>query len=308
MNSNRSTLQIQRDLNSLAADQLGLFTRDEASRLGILDASIQERLAASLIQRCHTGVYRLVGVEGSFEQQCLGACLAVRDSVLSGRSAAFLHGLPIGPPPKLPELTVPHSQRFFGDGIVVRRTRHPLVWQPWQSGRIATVGSTLISIAPLVAPTTLTRCIDHALAHRLISVPRLMADVERRPSQRFRGRAQLLADLESRVNGRPLHRSGLEQRVNRWLTRSGLIGSTPNFVVRTPLGDVEVDFAWVRCAVGLEVSPFFTHGSAEAQQNDARRRRALATARWRTVEATDDHLVSFESFHPVAKALRLLIP
>jgi len=175
------------------------------------------------------------------------------------------------------------------------------------TGRITTVGATLMVLAGGLGAPALGRCIDYALVNRLISVPRLLADVEARPSARFAGRRVLISELEARGNGRVQHRSLNERRVAAWLRRLGVDGAQPNFVVTTPLGDIEVDFGWPGDRVALEVSPFHTHGSEEKQRRDAYRRRALTTSSWRTVEATDADIVDFNSFVAIAQSVMALL-
>jgi very-short-patch-repair endonuclease len=303
-----TTLSNERALMKLASRQMGLFTRFQAVHAGVADGSIRYRLEYHTIQRCHEGVYRYMAFPTSFEQRCLAACLAVHGSAVSGRSAAVVYGHPIRPKPSRTELLLPHNLRFFGAAdISVTRTRNPLPTKPWFTGRITTVGSTLMAIAPLVEAGVLERCIDHTIKERMISAPRLLTEVLERPSQRFGGRRHLITALDARSGGRLLHRSQVEQQVKGWLRRAGLDGSRPNFVTHTGFGNVEVDFVWLPQKIGLELSPFYTHGSQAQQNTDTRRRRSLVASGWRLIEATDPDLVDFAAFQPVAQTLHLLL-
>lgn len=89
----------------------------------------------------------------------------------------------------------------------------------------------------------------------------------------------------------------------QWLLNAGLPKPHSNLVVN----GIEVDFAWPRFKIGLEVSPFFTHGSEVTQQRDAERRRILQTAGWRVIEATDTHLAGEAAFAPIVADLRSLL-
>ena len=307
MHAKKSPLGIERLLGEITKHQLGLVTTRQAARKGVGQDALLERVEGRLLERCHPGVYRHLLSVKSFEQQCLAACLAVNRSVLTGRAAALVHGLPMVTRPQSPEIVLPRGFTYRGSGIAVRQTRHPFESEPWITGRITTVGATLMVLAGDLDSRALARCIDHALVNRLISVPRLLADVEARPSARFAGRTTLIAELEARGNGRVLHRSLNERRVAGWLRRLGVDGAQPNFMVTTPLGDIEVDFAWPGDRVALEVSPFHTHGSEEKQRRDAFRRRALTTISWRTVEATDADIAEFNSFVPIAQSIIALL-
>jgi predicted transcriptional regulator of viral defense system len=198
MRVRNTALRIERILAQLATNQLGLFTTRQAEELGVSQNAILERVDANLIDRCHAGVYRHRLSEKSFERRCLAACLAVDRSVLTGRSAAVVHGLPIGRRPTLPDLVVPHGFKYRSRGIAVGQTRHPFDSEPWKTARITTVGATLITIAGSVNVVTLARRVDHALVNRLITVKGMVEAVEARPSQRCTGRKALIAELEKR--------------------------------------------------------------------------------------------------------------
>ena len=301
------TIQIDRSLLKLASDQLGIVTRSQALVAGVTDRSLTRRVQSGLIERVHVGVFRTVGFEPTFAQKCLSGCLAVHGAVLTGRSAAVMHAFPVGRPPSKPEIELPHESNYRGQGVTVRRTRLPGESEPWFTSRIATPSATLVALTPLLERPQLARCIDFAVAHRLIAVQRLLADVRTKPASRFQGRDILLDELLKRSDGRVLHRSHTERKVFDWCRRSGLSRPKPNRLVETSIGKLEVDFAWPAEKVILEVSPFHTHGSERAQARDVERRRALVAAGWRIVEANDADLDSYSAFGRTAAVLAAVL-
>jgi very-short-patch-repair endonuclease len=313
MSTGPSTLEITRKLDELARRQLGLVTADQAGRLGIAHDAILRRVDAQLLERLHAGVYRRTWSPKTFEQSCLAACLAAgpHRAVLSGKAAARVHGWPVGLSVSVPEIVLPHGTRFrggqFGSEVTVRQARRPFASQPWLTGRIATVSSTLCTMAADTDRLTLARCLDHALVNRTVSVAALLKDIADRPSARFTGRKGLVAELAKRADGRARRRSLNERRVNGWLRELGVRSARPNFVVQTPHGGIEVDFAWPDRQVALEVSPFHTHGSEQKQKRDAVRRRALVAAGWRVIEAVDDDITTAAAFAPTALAVGELL-
>ena len=158
-----------------------------------------------------------------------------------------------------------------------------------------------------VNAATVERCLDHCLAHRLVSVDAVRDLVEGLPARAVPGRRMLLDLLTQRSEGIG-HRSRLEQTVRGWLDGAGLHGWKRNY--RAPVGSgrrVEVDFGWPAAKVALEISPFFTHGSRAAQERDAQRRRLLVLAGWRVVEATDPDVESQRGFAGVVASLSSLL-
>ena len=301
------TIQIDRSLLKLASDQLGLFTRSQALVVGVTDRSLTRRVQSGLIERIHAGVFRIVGFEQTFAQKCLSGCLAVEGAVLTGRSAAVMHAFPVGRPPSKPEIELPHASNYRGQGVTVRRTRFPSESKPWLTSRIATPSATLVALTPLLERPQLAHCIDFAVAHRLIAIPRLLADVHTKSASRFQGRSMLLDELLKRSDGGVLHRSVTERKVFDWCRRSGLAKPRPNLLVETSIGNLEVDFAWPAQKVILEVSPFHTHGSEKTQARDIQRRRALVAAGWRIIEATDVDLENYAAFGRTAVVLAALL-
>ena len=93
-----------------------------------------------------------------------------------------------------------------------------------------------------------------------------------------------------------------------WLDDAGLGGWRANLDIPVGRGrSVEGDFVWVDRRVVLEASPFFTHGSREAQERDVERRRLLVAAGWRVVEAADADLESRQAFGDVIGLLQALL-
>lgn len=302
-----STLEIDVALNRLAAGQLGIFTTNQAERSGVSKSSLHTRLASGFIVRSYQQVYRLSSVEETFGQRCLGACLSREHSVIARRSAAVLHGMPIGSVPDLPELIIPHGSRQKVEGMQLHQARTMLSDQRWHSGRILTPAATLVSIAPIVDSARLATCLDFAIANRLISVPRLLKSLSGTHTRGMRGTQMLRHELSQRIDGRVLRRSQLEQKAARWLKSFGVPAGKANMVIRMASGNVEADFAWPEFKVILEISPFFTHGSKAAQLRDAQRRRALVADGWKIIEATDEFLVDALSFAPIAATIKSLL-
>ena len=305
------SLVLEARLVACASNQLGVFTVQQAAEAGVSANALYFRKQSGLIVPLQWGVYRLAAVEESAHQHALAACLAVPSASIGGTSAAAIHGLPARPrwEDSPPTLIVPHETSLRISGMNLRRTRHPFLTEPWHTVRVTQVSSTLISLAGMIPRAELARCIDHAIAHRLVSVARLLEEVESRPTARFTGRAALLEEIHARVDQQPVHRSKYEQRVARWIRQSSLPKPRTNYAV--PIVGrgtvVEVDVAWPDSRVALEISPFFTHGSERTQRRDMQRRVFLQESRWSLVEATDEHLESARAFAPILESVALLL-
>ena len=120
MHGQTTTLELEQVLRQLAARQLGLITRQQAFVLGVAERSLRYRIDEGALLRCHNGVYRFATDPKTFAQSCLAAALAAPDAAVTGRSAALLHGLPVGTSLVRPEIVLPHDSNFCGTGVTVR--------------------------------------------------------------------------------------------------------------------------------------------------------------------------------------------
>ncbi len=305
----RAPSAIDQAIRAFALPQLGLVTLRQLETVGIGESAVRRRLSTGMLCRVFTGVYRLTGYQPPAHQQALAAALAVPGSCIAGPTAAQVHGFPLPRPDEWcskPLVRVASSAVVRVSGIQVVRTNVELPSRRWMSVSLSTPAATLLLLPRFVHGSTVERCLDHCIAHRLVAVAGVRALIERQPPTSVAGRSMLLSLLDQRGD-RVGHRSKLEQRVARWLRQVGLRGWSSNYVVTTPEGPIEVDYAWVEDQVALEVSPFFTHGSRTKQARDIARRRALVDAGWRVVEASDRDLQSPATFANVIRSLQDLL-
>lgn len=307
-----ATFAIDAQLRQIARSQLGLVTYEQATRAGVDKHALARRRSAGTLAEVFPRVMLLDPVPSTLAQRILGAGLAVPGAIITATSSAFLHGLPIPPSEDdvtthRPVLSIDRSRIIRIPEIRTIRQSVPPTSRRWFATHVATPAATLVALPRYVSDPTLERCLDHAIAHQLLTVRALRNLIEALPTAGRTGRKVLLDLLHVRLDGIG-HRSKLEQRVAKWLRESGLRGWKSNARIdvhnRNP---IEVDFAWYTQRVVLEVSPFFTHGSKLTQERDAERRRLLVEAGWRVIEATDRDLENGRAFRRTIAALRLCL-
>ncbi len=301
------TFAIDATLRRLARPQLGLVTVGQAASAGIDKWALARRRTAGALAPVFAEVLRLTTAPATPEQRILAAALAIPGSVIAATSSAAVHQLPVHAGVDHPIVSVLTGRSARTVGITVVRQSIDLPHGRWLSARLATPAAALLMLPRFVDDDVVERCLDDALVRRLVTVGSIARLVERLPPTAVSGRRHLLELLAERSSGIG-HRSALEQKVARWLAMDQLTGWQGNLQV--PVGNgrtVEVDFAWPADRVGLEVSPFFTHGSKAAQQRDVDRRRLLAANGWRIVEASDPDLESRQSFGQCLLGLQALL-
>ena len=311
MHRSHGTFELDVCLRRIGERQLGLITVDQAAGVGVDRSALARRRTVGALVPVFPRVLRLAVAPATETQRALAAALAVPGSVVAGPSAAIIHGLPL---PSSVRSQLANSVVSIGaDRVValqgITAVRHAVVPPSgrWMTTRVATPAATILLLPRFVDGAVVERCLDDALARRLLTASSLVALVESLPTRVVHGR-RLLLDLARTRSGGIGHRSLIEQNVGRWLDAAGLVGWKRNY--RVSLGDgrwIEVDFAWVEARVALEVSPFFTHGSRATQERDAERRRLLVGRRWWTIEATDADLANRHAFTRVVNALGPLV-
>ncbi len=305
----QSTFDLDARIRAIASNQLGLVTVAQATRCGIDKHALAGRRDSGALVPLYPNVMKLAPFATTPQQRVLGAALAVPGSVIAATSAAIVHQMPV--PARVIHdeavLSVASGRAVRVPGITVVRQRIIPPSKRWMTTRLATPAAAVLLLPRFVDAGTVERCLDHCLAHRLTSVANLRAMLDATAPHAVFRRQLLLDLLADRTNGIG-HRSGKEQMVGRWLNRAGLTGWTRNYSVRIDSSgqvvEVEVDFGWPNDRVALEVSPFFTHGSRVTQDRDAERRRLLAVATWRVVEAVDADLANERAFARIVATLR----
>ncbi len=296
-------------LRSIASQQLGLVTVADATQAGIDKHALARRRDSGALIPVFREVMRLDAVAESGAQRILGAALSVPGSIVASISAAVVHGMPL--PTKLtdarPVLCVGRQQIVRQRTIRTMRPQRMPQHRRWMTAQVTSPATTVLQLPRMLDDAAVERCLDHALAGRLVTVAALTDLIGRMQPAAVVGRRMLLDLLAARADGIG-HRSYTEQHVGRWLGAAGLNGWRRNYLVDIGRGrPLEVDFAWLGRKVALEVSPFFTHGSRAKQARDAERRRLLVAAGWRVIEATDADLVNERAFAVTIALLRAVL-
>lgn len=248
----------------MARGSHGVVTRRRLLAAGMTSKEIDRCLRSGVLIQVHRGVYRVGHVAPSVEADYLAAVLACGDgAVLSGRAAAWLHGLIRGAAPA-PEVTAPRERRVRG--VTVHRSRR-LDRRDVTRARgipVTTVPRTLVDLAPTVSRDALARAC-HEAGVRYDTTPRQVDEVLRR-----RPNAPGAANLRAVMRGdAKVTLSELERRFLERLRAAGL----PLPHTNRPAGGRRVDCRWPDRALTVELDSYRFHNSRHAWEQDRRRDR-----------------------------------
>jgi very-short-patch-repair endonuclease len=252
------------EIARLAAASHGVVTRVQLLEAGLSRQVVARRIARGALIPVHRGVYRVGHVAPSDEAAYLAAVRAGGpEALLSGRAAAYVHGLVKGKPPR-PEITIP-TQRGIR-GVITRRCGG------WGSGDatkvrgmpVTAVPRTLVDLAGVLRPSQLARaCHEAGILHR--TTP---ADVEavltRRPNAPGAAKLRAVMSGDERVT-----LSGLERAFLTCLHQARLPLPETNRLA----GGRRVDCRWPDRRLTVELDGYRFHNSRYAWERDRRRER-----------------------------------
>jgi len=275
---------------AIAEKQFGLISRDQAIRTGMSERAVGRRLGAGRWRQVLPGVYCLAGAPTSWERSLKAATLWGEEGcVVSHRAAAALHGLAGF---ARQGVEVQSSTRLQRSDVLAHRTCFTNSLYPVSIKGIPTtsVTRTLVDLAGIVTREALEEALDDALRRGLTDLGRLRG-VFRRSGSTRRGARVLRQLLAARDGSSEKTDSQLEDQLLRLLRSRGL--PPPEIHLDVFDGDewiCEVDMAYPKERIAIEVHGYRFHSTRSAWERDQRRENKLAGAGWRVVKATSSQL------------------
>lgn len=279
-------------LARLAAKQHGVFSRDQAFRVGITARMVDRRLETARWEPLYPGVYRASGAPNTWRQHLLAAVLVSGEgAAASHRSAAELAALPGGR--RSLEISVPAARRVRRNGVTVHHVRQLERVDRRILDAIPTtsVTRTLIDLASVLPVHTLEEALDDALRRRLTSVRRILWRLDELGPRGRRGSRALQGLLAARSPADPVTESELERRCLQLLRRSGLPLPACQYEIRARGRLVgRVDFAYPDARVAIEADGYRWHSGRIRWERDLARRNALTSMGWSVIHVTSSDL------------------
>jgi hypothetical protein len=272
---------VERAIATLAERQHGVVARRQLRALGFGDDAIDHRLRLGRLHRLHRGVYAVGYRRLSPRGRWMAAVLACGSrALLSHQSAAAHWGL--RPHSGIPQVTVPGNGRHSRHGIRVHSLRalNPKDRAEQDGIPVTSVARTLFDLASELPPTQLHRAFEAAERLRIFD----LREVERTIVENG-GRSGIRVLRRMLAEGRPPQpaaRSELESRFLDLCHESGI----PPPAVNCLVAGFEVDAAWLRQRVIVELDGYAFHGSRAAFERDRRRDALLQVAGYRILRIT----------------------
>ncbi len=271
----------------MASRQHGLVSRHQARGAGLSRTQIGWLLTRGSWIRALPRVYRAAAAPETWRQPLMAATLwAQGKAVISRQSAAALWEFEnywrtrvelsgrsnLSPPPGV----VYHQvSRLAAADVTTRR-----------GIRVTSVARTILDLAAVVSPRTLERTLDEALRKQMVTLKGLRYCIERN-GRRGRGGIAHLEVLMAERYRQHAPDSPLETDVAALVRESGLpTAVTRHRVIEGDFVIAEVDLAWPREKVAVQVHGSGFHRQPRTWENDQRIENQLQLHGWVVVKVT----------------------
>jgi very-short-patch-repair endonuclease len=287
-------------MGALAARQHGVVSRGQLLDAGVSDKAMERRLGSGHLVRLHRGVYAVGHAQLRREGRWLAGVLAVGSgAVLSHRAAAALHGIRESDG----AVDVTTTRRASTRGVVVHRTTvlDDADVTTRSSIPVTTVARTLADLAAILSAQQLGKLLRETDRLGRLDAPALREALER-ASRHGAGHKALQAALaEHERLATSFTRSELEDRFLALLDAHELQRPLTNH----PIHGMQVDAAWLRERLVVELDSWAFHADRGAFQEDRERDVRLARAGFTTVRFTYAHVTGRPAW--VAETVRDLL-
>ena len=274
-------------LAKLAQHQLGLFTRSQASEIGLSRGLLASWVSSGRLHHVHPTVFAVGSAPQSFEQRALAACLAVPSAVAGFETAARLRRFSPLPPPLIVVTTRAETHRVAG--IEVHRTNYLPIRHMGTVGSVPTtsVARTLLDLARVSGWNRLSENIDDQLTRRLVTMSELVEEFDAFATSGRRGTRRMRSMLASKADGSVVPTSELERRFHELLDSSDI--RRPDTQFHPPWGGTllgRVDVAYLEERLVVELDGRLWHSRDAAFETDRRRDQLALMSGWRTLRFT----------------------
>ncbi len=274
---------------AVARRQHALVTRRQALACGASDAFIRHRLSTGRWVVLHRGVYVIAGVPIAWETMVHAAVLAAGDGALaSHRTAAALWDLDdfrTGPV----ELSVPRHRRPVRLPVRVHESTDMVLARPVLRRGIPTTGllRTLLDIGCLVTAGTLEGAIEQTVRETGADWSDLYDTLVLHSRRGRNGCGPFRAILDERFGDRVITDSRFEHLVRRLLADAGVEEPESQHSIYDEARFIaEVDLAWPRRMVAVELQSKKHHLHSVAFERDKQRLNDARLHGWHVLEYT----------------------
>jgi hypothetical protein len=261
-------------IKQIAGSQRQLVSRSEILEVGGSDGAIRWSLANGHWVTVQAGVYQIDRRSLDWEAALLGAVLAAGPgAAVSHRSAFRLWGLE-GISTSVLELTVPYTHGPIPDGVLVHRTRRPIVRAELEGIPVTTVERTLLDCAAILPRLTMAKALDSAIRKNLTTLDSVYDLLVEKGGRGVKGTSRLRWVIQERLHDTATG-SGSELELLYHMQMAFLPRPQLQYPLSPANGRRVPDFYWPDRHKAVEVDGVDAHSSADQLDEDLKRQNEL---------------------------------
>ncbi len=268
-----STEDPRRLVRAAAADQMALFTRDQATEVGLTRDLLRGERDRGLLETPFPDVFALAGVPWTQARQHLAAVLAGGDRArATHRAGAWAWELTSFN--QKPEISIP-LERYarLKDVRIHRASDLPELVVVRRGVPTTGVNRVLIDLGA-VKPRSVRDALDRAVAKKHTTPMQVLAELNELAKRGRRGVGVMRAVLDDAGITGSHPPSVLEAKTRRLIRDAGLPQPECEFAARAN-GEYRLDFCWPELMLVVEVSGWQYHSSFDAFHKDMTRQNSL---------------------------------
>ena len=261
-------------VRALSAQQLGLFTYEQAVDGGLSRFQLATDVDRGHIERPYATVFAIAGIGWSPARRLLAATLAGgARAMTTHRAGAWLWSLT--PYVQLPELSIPRTSCVTIPGVRVHRSGDLPDVPVFRLGVPTTdVNRVLIDLGAVLRPSQVRRALDNAIGNKHTNPMRVLAELTALAQRGRRGVGMMRAILDDAGVSGSHTPSVLEAKTRRLIRRAGLREPECELVAGVN-GEYRLDFPYPEAMLNIEVDGWQYHSSFDAFHYDRTRQNAL---------------------------------
>ncbi len=274
----------------------GAFSREQASKAGFTESSIQRRLSSGQWVEILPSVYAFAAAPRTRMLELSAASLwCGPDGALARETAAEIYKLDGRWPPRTIHVMVSRARRLRQHGFVdVHRSRtyvHERDARKRNGLQVTTLARTIIDLSQVLTEKWLEIALESALRDQQLDLGWVYRLIRKTGDKGQRGLPMLVRMLDARDGDPQRYQSALEVLIGRMQQAHGLPSPVRQFtIVEENTRLLDADFAYPEFKLAVEGDGFKHHSGKRAWSRDVATRRKLKVHGWEVVGISWDEV------------------
>ena len=270
-------------LGPIAESQHGVFSLDQARRVGVERSTLDKRVARGALTKAQSTVYAFPGSAATWQREVTSLVLSVPGlAAASHKTAAFIWGMTSFEPETTEVVTARH-RRIHRQNPQIHESKDLQPADVTVVDGIPTTTSvrTVVDVGASASQQYVEHCLDTGLRLELFTLMEVQAFIKRVARSGRSGIGKIRPLVDERIGWHAATESALEDRFRRLITRSGLPVPASQYLVHEASAVVcRADFAYPDHRILIELDGEQYHMDRATFQNDREKQNRAHALGW----------------------------